>query len=300
MPSTCGVRASCRPVRAATVDGGGQRAGGAGRAHARTSSWGVGVGGVPGEGEEDVVERRAAQRDVVERDARDVERADRGDELVGPGRDGHGDARARRRRPSPRRRAPRPRARAAAASRTRTSMTSRPARDLSSPAVPAATSRPWSMIAMWSARRSASSRYCVVSSDVGALGRERLDRPPQLVAAARVEAGGRLVEQQQARARRRGSRRGRAAGACRRSRCARAGRRRRRARAGRARRRRRAGSARRPWPKSRATMRRFSRPLIAGSTAAYWPARPMTRRTAVGMAGDVDAGDAQRARVGAR
>ena len=35
----------------------------------------------------------------------------------------------------------------------------------------------------------------------------------------------------------------------------------------------------RSWPNSRATITRFSRPVIASSTAAYWPARPMMRRT---------------------
>ena len=35
-------------------------------------------------------------------------------------------------------------------------------------------------------------------------------------------------------------------------------------------------------PKSRAVMTRFSRPVMVGSTAAYWPARPIWRRTASG------------------
>ena len=51
-------------------------------------------------------------------------------------------------------------------------------------------------------------------------------------------------------------------------------------------------------PNSRATMRRFSIPVIAGSTDAYWPARPMTSRTRFGLGGGVDAGDADLAAVG--
>ncbi len=38
----------------------------------------------------------------------------------------------------------------------------------------------------------------------------------------------------------------------------------------------------RPWPYRRATITRFSRPLIISSTAADWPARPIMRRTAMG------------------
>ena len=51
--------------------------------------------------------------------------------------------------------------------------------------------------------------------DRGAVADEVAQHVPQLVAAARVETGGRLVEEQHLRARRRGSRRGRAGGACR-------------------------------------------------------------------------------------
>ena len=39
-------------------------------------------------------------------------------------------------------------------------------------------------------------------------------------------------------------------------------------------------------------------PVIAGSTDAYWPARPMTWRTRLGSARSVDAGDPQLAAVG--
>ena len=47
-------------------------------------------------------------------------------------------------------------------------------------------------------------------------------------------------------------------------------------------------------------MTRFSRPVSAGSTAACWPARPITRRTSCGSGDGVDAGDVQRAAVGAQ
>ena len=59
-----------------------------------------------------------------------------------------------------------------------------------------------------------------------------------------------------------------------------------------------ASRAARPWPNSRATITRFSRPVSAGSTAAACPASPMTRRTVVGVGDGVDAGDVQRAAVG--
>ena len=45
-------------------------------------------------------------------------------------------------------------------------MRSPPTLSLSSSDVPSAITRPWSITTMWSARRSASSRYCVVSSTV--------------------------------------------------------------------------------------------------------------------------------------
>ncbi len=38
----------------------------------------------------------------------------------------------------------------------------------------------------------------------------------------------------------------------------------------------------RPWPYRRATITRFSRPVIISSTAAAWPASPIVRRTAIG------------------
>ena len=45
-------------------------------------------------------------------------------------------------------------------------------------------------------------------------------------------------------------------------------------------------------------MTRFSRPVSAGSTAACWPARPMTPPDVVGPGGGVDAGHVQRTAVG--
>ena len=127
---------------------------------------------------------------------------------------------------------------------------------------------------------------------------ERADRVPELDPAARVEPGRRLVEQQQPRrADEAGAEVEPAAHA---------------ARVGahepvgglgeaelleHARRRSRVPSAG-SWPKRRATISRFSRPVIAGSTAANWPARPISRRTALGLAAHVVAGDAQRAGVG--
>ena len=94
------------------------------------------------------------------------------------GRGGRG--RRRRRRPTGRpgptraatsaaerlRRAPAGRRRAGPTSRTRTCSEPAPTDALSSPRVPSAMTRPWSMMARRSASWSASSRYCVVSSTV--------------------------------------------------------------------------------------------------------------------------------------
>ena len=163
------------------------------------------------------------------------------------------------------------------ARRTRISTTSRPAWRFSSSGVPVAIARPWSTMTTWSASWSASSRYCVVSrTSVPAATRARIaSHSSRRLRGSRP--GRRLVEQQQpgptdeagaeveapAHAARvvadeavagigqpelgedRGGRRG--------------------------------GPRSRPWPNSRATITRFSRPVSAGSTAAAWPARPMTR-----------------------
>ena len=74
---------------------------------------------------------------------------------------------------------------------------------------------PWSITTISSASRSASSRYCVVSSTVVPSATSAADHAPQLEPAPRVEAGRGLVEVEEPRASRRGSRRGRAADACR-------------------------------------------------------------------------------------
>ena len=71
-----------------------------------------------------------------------------------------------------------------------------PIDDLRSRLVPSAITRPWSMTASRSARRSASSRYCVVSSTVvpsAAIWRTQI---PHLVPAARVETRRRLVQEE--------------------------------------------------------------------------------------------------------
>ena len=119
--------------------------------------------------------------------------------------------------------------------------------------------------------------------DRGALAHEVAQHLPELGAAARVETGRRLVEEQHARDRRPGSRRGRAGGACRRRTSSPAASRRRRGRAARAARRR-AGCAR-PASRwcSRPTITRFLRALISPSTVACCAATPMRSRTASGL-----------------
>ena len=64
------------------------------------------------------------------------------------------------------------------------------------PGVPRSITTPWSITAMSCARRSASSRYCVVSRVVMPAGDQLVDEVPHRVAAAGVEPGGRLVEEQ--------------------------------------------------------------------------------------------------------
>ena len=103
---------------------------------------------------------------------------------------------------------------------TRISTTSRPAWRFSSSGVPVAIARPWSTMTTWSASWSASSRYCVVSRTSVPGGDQGPDRVPQLEAAARVEPGRRLVEQQQRRPPPTRLAPGRRGGACRPSSCA--------------------------------------------------------------------------------
>ena len=81
-----------------------------------------------------------------------------------------------------------------------TSSCSPPMRALSSSAVPSAITRPWSMTEIVSASASASSRYCVVSSRVVPSADQRADDVPHAQPARRVEAGGRLVEEEHRRA----------------------------------------------------------------------------------------------------
>lgn len=96
---------------------------------------------------------------------------------------------------------PRVRARMSAASARRDESARRrstvpcPTDRLSSVGVPSATRRPASMTPMRSASWSASSRYCVVRQDRGAVRDEAAHLVPQGAAAARVEARGGLVEE---------------------------------------------------------------------------------------------------------
>ena len=83
--------------------------------------------------------------------------------------------------------------------RTTTSMRSPPTWALSSSAVPRAMIRPWSTTAIVSASSSASSRYWVVSSSVVPSRDQAPDDVPHAQPAAGVEAGRRLVEEQQPR-----------------------------------------------------------------------------------------------------
>ena len=155
---------------------------------------------------------------------------------------------------------------------------------MSSAGVPSAMTRPWSTTTMSRARRSASSRYCVVSSTVVPSRDQLLDDRPQVLAALGVEPGGGLVEEEHRRAGHQGGGQVEAPAHAARVGLERRGRRHRSGRSPRA--------ARRParptrvrlrW-ESRPTMRMFSRPVRFSSTAAYWPASPMIRRTASGSA----------------
>ena len=108
---------------------------------------------------------------------------------------------------------------------------------------------------------------------------------PELDPAARIEAGRGLVEEQQAGRANQAGAEVEPAAACRRSRS------RTRAVGGvdeaevveHARRRSPRGVPPRRCPNRRATISRFSRPVIVGSTAAYWPGEPDERADRVGM-----------------
>ncbi len=81
-----------------------------------------------------------------------------------------------------------------------TAMTEVPRSALSSAGVPSAMTRPWSTTTMSRHRRSASSRYWVVSSTVVPSRHQVLDDAPEVLAALGVEAGGGLVEEEDRRA----------------------------------------------------------------------------------------------------
>ena len=149
--------------------------------------------------------------------------------------------------------------------------------------MPSAITRPAPITVIRSASWSASSRYCVVSSTVVPGRHHVADHLPHLVAAARVQAGGRLVEEEQAAAGSPGRPRCRDGGASRPSTSttlrsaasaspnaaeqlvgARAG--------------------RRPCDRScrRPNITRFSRPNSTSSRAEAWPTRPIEARTCAG------------------
>ncbi len=160
------------------------------------SAVGVGVGGVDGlagEGEEDLVEGRAAQADVVDArcrcsSSRRTTVASSVGAAVDRRRDPLGVVRrcgAPRRRPGRGARRPRRgRPRSAGGPRSRRG---RPW-PLSSSGVPAAITWPWSTMTTSRASWSASSRYWVVSSTSVPSATRRADGLPQLDPAARVEA----------------------------------------------------------------------------------------------------------------
>ena len=202
-----------------------------GGAHRTASSIAVGrrcrsavglLGPVAGQAQEHVVQGRPAQADVLDRARRSawsrlatvVSAATRSatgavhacaalDEHLGLA-GGHAGERLSDQRPGRRRSRPRPR-----------SGRRRPALQLGRGAG-RRSARPWSMTVIRSASWSASSRYCVVSSTVVPPRDQAADRVPDLVPAARVEAGGRLVEEQHLRRQDHARRPGRAGGACRR------------------------------------------------------------------------------------
>ena len=161
-----------------------------------------------------------------------------------------------------------------------------PTSALSSSGVPAAMTRPWSSTTMSSASCVGLLQVLGGQQHGGAVGGQRRGSSSHsLVAAARVQAGGRLVEEQHVRpadqaggeveppahaagvgahrpaARRR---RGRTASISSAARCR---------------------ASRRGRPSSRATSTRFSVPVSASSTAAYWPVSPMRGADRCGFGG---------------
>ena len=243
-----------------------------------------GLGRVAGKGEEHFVERRMPERDVVDNDSRVVESTHRerrgcsvppstGSESRRVGRVECGFVGAES---TP----TRPRATSSVySSGACNSITGRPACAFRSLAVPSAMTLPLSTITMRAGKVIGFVEILRREQHVGAVRRELTNRIPQLDATARIERGRRFVEEQETRrpdearaeiqapALPTGVRAhepiadlGEAqplehvAGAP-------------------------LGRCRRDWPYSSATIVRFSRPVIAASTAACWPARPMTCRT---------------------
>ena len=232
--------------------------------------------------EEDVVERRLVQVDLGGAQALAVERADHVREVAVAVELHRARARARRRLA---RRSGRGSRRSAVALRARPRARPRPSACRSPPSaaagVPSATIRPWSMIPTRSASTSASSRYCVVRKTVTPSSRaSRADLLPERGAALRVEAGRRLVEEQDRRRRGSATAPGRAAASSRPSTSAPSGR---RPRSGptRVEQPRRSAPARLAprIPCSEACSRRCSRPVRNGSSAVSCSAAPIAART---------------------
>ena len=157
--------------------------------------------------------------------------------------------------------------------------------------MPSAIRLPWSITAIRSARRSASSRYWVVSRTVEPCRDARPRSPPRARSGCAGRARWSARRGTAPAGARRARRRGRGADACRPSRSSRAGRRRRRGRSARAARGRARDDAWRPRWYSRPTMSRFSKPVRFSSTAAYWPARPIRERSARRIVDHVEARD---------
>ena len=120
--------------------------------------------------------------------------------------------------------------------------------------------------------------------DRGPVAAQLVDRVPQLLARARVQPGGGLVEQDHGRAADEARAEVEPAPHAARVRGDAAGRRRRPARSARAPRRRARAASAGQSRYSRPIISTFSRPVSSSSTAANWPARPIRRRTASGSA----------------
>ena len=239
-----------------------------------------------GQGEEDLVERRPAQADVVELDVGGGEQAHRIGEAGGAVVDGHG---------HPARRVVDPRL-LAPEWRQQLDGVAQVVGPADADLDDVASGQRLQLI-----RRAGGDRPAMVDDDhvvgqligllevlrgqqhVSAAADERPDRLPQLDPAPRVEPGRRLVEEQESR--RADEARAEVEAATHATRVVAheavtiVGQTELGSTASAARR----ASARR-CPNRRATITRFSRPVSAGSTAACWPARPMTRRTSSGRA----------------